>query len=99
MSRWGHFSIKELARMGYAILETLRVKREILRDARFLGMTLPADFINLLSASRVATTAAALSPDSIALTDFLTAVLTALRRAVLTVFFFSVTKILFLDDL
>ena len=99
MSQTGHFLIQELVIKSYAILATFLVRREILRAARFFGITLPADFINLLSAARVALTAAALSPDSIALTDFLTAVLTALRRAVLTAFFFSVTKILFLQDL
>ena len=83
----------------YAIFATFLAKREILRDARFFGITFPADFISLLSAVRVAATAAALSPDSMALTAFLVAVLTTLRRAVFTAFFFSVTKILFLDDL
>jgi hypothetical protein len=83
----------------YAIFATFLVRREILRAARFFGITLPADFINLLSAARVAATAATLSPDSIALTAFLVAVLTALRRAVLTTFFFSVTKTLFFADL
>lgn len=53
----------------------------------------------LLSALRVAATAAALSPDSIAFNAFLVSVLTALRRAVLTAFFLAVTKILFSDDL
>jgi len=53
----------------------------------------------LLSAARVAATAAALSPDSIAVNAFFVAVLTALRRAVLIEFFLAVTKILFLHDL
>jgi len=93
------FYILFLTPKNYAILATFLVKREILRAARFFGITLPADFINLLSALRVAATAAVLSPDSIALIAFLVAVLTALRRAVFTAFFFSVTKTLFLDDL
>lgn len=84
---------------SYAILAAARVKRETLRDARFFGIVLPAAFIILLSALRTAATAAALSPDAIALTAFLFSVLTALRRAVFTAFFFAVTKILFLDDL
>ena len=75
------------------------VKRETLRDARFFGITLPAAFIILLSAERTAFTAASLSPDAIALTAFLFSVFMALRRAVLTAFFFAVTKILFFDDL
>ena len=83
----------------YAIFAAFFVKREILRDARFFGMILPADFISLLSAARVAAIADALSPDSIALTAFLVAVLTTLRRAVFTAFFFPVTKTLFLADL
>lgn len=83
----------------YAILAAARVKRETLRDARFFGIVLPAAFIILLSALRTAATAAALSPDAIALMAFLFSVLTALRRAVFTAFFFAVTKILFLDDL
>ena len=53
----------------------------------------------LLSAARVAATAAALSPDSIVFNAFFVSVLTALRRAVLIAFFFAVTKILFLQDL
>ena len=84
---------------SYAILAAARVKRETLRDARFFGIVLPAAFIILLSALRTAATAAALSPDAIALMAFLFSVLTALRRAVFTAFFFAVTKILFLDDL
>lgn len=84
---------------NYAILETFFAKREILRAARFFGITLPADFIILLSALRAAAVAAALSPDSIATKAFLVAVLTALRRAVFTAFFLAVTKILFSDDL
>lgn len=83
----------------YAILATFFAKRETLREAAFFGIVLPAAFIILLSAARVATTAAALSPDSIALIAFLVAVFTALLRAVLIVFFFSVTRILFLHDL
>ena len=83
----------------YANFAAARVKRETLRAARFFGITLPAAFIILLSALRTAATAAALSPDAIALMAFLFSVLIALRRAVLTAFFFSVTKILFLDDL
>jgi hypothetical protein len=74
-------------------------RRETLRAARFLGITLPAAFIILLSALRTAATAAALSPEAIALMAFLFSVLTALRRAVFTAFFLAVTKILFLDDL
>ena len=53
----------------------------------------------LLSAARAAAIAAALSPDSIAFNAFFVSVLTALLRAVLTAFFFAVTKILFLHDL
>lgn len=83
----------------YAILETFFAKREILRAARCFGIILPADFIILLSALRAAVAAAALSPDAIAVNAFFVAVLTALRRAVFTAFFFSVTKILFSDDL
>lgn len=83
----------------YANFAAARVKRETLRAARFFGMTLPAAFIILLSALRTAAIAAVLSPDAIALTAFLFSVLTALRRAVFTAFFFAVTKILFLDDL
>ncbi len=83
----------------YANLAAALVKRETLRDARFFGIVLPAAFIILLSALRTAATAAALSPDAIALMAFLFSVFTALRRAVLTAFFFAVTKILFLDDL
>ena len=70
-----------------------------MREAVFFGIVLPAAFMILLSAARVAATAAALSPDAIAVNAFLVAVLTALRRAVLIAFFFSVTKILFLQDL
>ena len=95
----GMFFIKSNLAKIYAIFATFLVNLEILRDARFFGITFPADFISLLSAARVAETAAALSPDSIALIAFLVAVLTALRRAVFTTFFFSVTKTLFLDDL
>ena len=83
----------------YAILAAARVKRETLRDARFFGIVLPAAFIILLSALRTAFVAAALSPDAIAANAFLFSVLTALRRAVLTAFFFAVTKTRFLDDL
>ena len=83
----------------YAIFAAARVKRETLREARFFGIVLPAAFIILLSALRTAATAAALSPDAMALIAFLFSVLTALRRAVFTAFFFAVTKILFLDDL
>lgn len=83
----------------YAILAAARVRRETLREARFFGIVLPAAFIILLSALRTATTAAALSPDAMAFIAFLFSVLTALRRAVFTAFFFAVTKILFLDDL
>lgn len=84
---------------SYAICDTFLVRREILRAARFFGMILPADFIILLSALRVAVMAAALSPDAIAVNAFFVAVLTELRRDVLTAFFFAVTKILFSDDL
>ena len=83
----------------YAIAATFLVKREILRAARFFGITLPADFIILLSALRAAATAAALSPDSTATNTFFAAVLTALRRDVLIAFFLADTKILFSDDL
>lgn len=83
----------------YAILATARVRRETLREARFFGIVLPAAFIILLSALRTATTAAALSPDAMAFIAFLFSVLTALRRAVFTAFFFAVTNTLFLDDL
>jgi hypothetical protein len=83
----------------YAILFAFLTNLDTLREARFLGMILHAAFINLLSALRVAATAATLSPDSIALTAFLTAVLTLLLRAVFTAFFFAVTKILFFADL
>lgn len=51
------------------------------------------------SAVRVAATAAALSPESIALTAFLVNVLTWDRRAMLTAFFFAVTNIRFFADL
>ena len=84
---------------NYANLAAARVKRETLRDARFFGIVFPAAFIILLSALRTAATAAALSPDTMALMAFLFSVLTALRRAVFTAFFFAVTKILFFDDL
>ena len=83
----------------YAILETFLAKREILRAARFFGITLPADFMILLSALRAAVVAAALSPDSMATNAFLVAVFTALRRAVLIAFFLAETKTLFSDDL
>ena len=83
----------------YAILATRFVRREILRAARFFGITLPADFMILLSALRIAAVAAALSPDSTATNTFFAAVFTTLRRELFTAFFFSVTKILFLDDL
>lgn len=83
----------------YANLAAARVKRETLREARFFGIVLPAAFIILLSALRTAATAAALSPDAMARIAFLFSVLTALRRAVFTAFFFAVTKTLFLDDL
>lgn len=83
----------------YANLAAARVKRETLRDARFFGIVLPAAFIILLSALRTAVTAAALSPDAMARMAFLVSVLTALRRAVFTAFFFAVTNTLFLDDL
>ena len=83
----------------YANFAAARVKRETLRAARFFGITLPAAFIILLSALRTAATAAALSPDAIALMAFLFSVFTALRRAVFIAFFFAVTKTLFLDDL
>lgn len=83
----------------YDILETFLVKREILRDARFLGIILPADFIILLSALRTAVVALALSPDAIADNAFFVAVFTTLRRDVLIAFFFAVTKILLSDDL
>ena len=86
-------------RVYYASLAAARVKRETLRAARFLGITLPAAFIILLSALRTAATAATLSPDAIALIAFLFSVFTALRRAVFTAFFFAVTNTLFLDDL
>ena len=72
----------------YAIFATRLAKRATFLDAVFFGIVLPAAFIILLSASRVAATAAALSPDSIAFNAFLVAVLTALRRAVLIAFFF-----------
>lgn len=85
--------------LGYAIFDIFFAKREILRAARFFGMILPADFMILLSALRIAVVAAALSPDSIATNAFLVAVFTALRRAVLIAFFLAVTKILFSDDL
>ena len=85
--------------VNYAILAAARVKRETLREARFFGIVLPAAFIILLSALRTAAIAAALSPEAMALIAFLFSVLTALRRAVFTAFFFAVTKILFLDDL
>lgn len=84
---------------NYAIFAAALVKRETLREARFFGIVLPAAFIILLSALRTAATAAALSPDAMAFNAFLFSVLTALRRAVFTAFFFAVTKILFLDDL
>lgn len=84
---------------NYAIFATFLVRREILRAARFFGITLPAAFMILLSALRVAATAAALSPDSIACNAFLEAVFTTLRRDVLIAFFLAVTKILFSDDL
>ena len=83
----------------YANFAAARVKRETLRDARFFGIVLPAAFIILLSALRTAVTAAALSPDAMARMAFLVSVLTALRRAVFTAFFFAVTNTLFLDDL
>jgi len=83
----------------YAILATFLAKRETLREAAFFGIVLPAAFIILLSAARVAAVAAALSPDAIAVNAFLVAVFTALRRAVLISFFLAVTKILFLHDL
>ena len=85
--------------VNYAIFAAARVKRETLREARFFGIVLPAAFIILLSALRTAAIAAALSPEAMALIAFLFSVLTALRRAVFTAFFFAVTKILFLDDL
>lgn len=84
---------------SFYIAATFFVKRDILRAARFLGIILPADFIILLSAARVALIAVALSPDAIADKTFLVAVLTALRRDVFIAFFFAVTKILFFDDL
>ena len=84
---------------NYAILAICFASLETLREARFFGIVLPAAFIILLSALRTAATAAALSPDAIAFNAFLFSVFTALRRAVLTAFFLSVTKILFLDDL
>lgn len=83
----------------YAILATFFARRATLREAVFFGIVLPAAFIILLSAARVAATAAALSPDSMAVNAFLVAVLTALRRAVLIAFFFAVTKILLSHDL
>ena len=84
---------------NYAIFATRFVKREILRAARFFGITLPADFIIRLSALRKAVVAAALSPDSTATKTFFAAVLTVLRRELFTAFFLAVTRILFLDDL
>ena len=84
---------------NYAILATFLAKRETLRAAVFFGIVLPAAFIILLSAARVAAIAAFLSPDSIALIAFFVAVFTALLRAVLISFFLAVTKILFLHDL
>jgi len=87
------------ARWHYAIFATFLVRREILRAARFFGMTLPADFMILDSALRAAVVAAALSPDAIAVNAFLVAVFTTLRRDVLIAFFLAVTKILFSDDL
>ena len=83
----------------YAILATFLARRATFLEAVFFGIVLPAAFIILLSAARVAATAAFLSPDAIAVNAFLVAVFTALRRAVLIAFFFSVTKILFLHDL
>lgn len=80
-------------------METFLAKREILRAARFFGITLPADFMILLSALRAAVVAAVLSPDSMATNAFLVAVFTALRRAVLIAFFLAETKTLFSDDL
>jgi hypothetical protein len=73
--------------------------RDTLRAARFFGIVLPAAFMIFDSAERVAATAAALSPDSIALMAFFVSVLTEERRAVLITFFFAFTKILFLADL
>ena len=93
---WGFFYLRLF---GYAIFDIFFAKREILRAARFFGMILPADFMILLSALRIAVVAAALSPDSIATNAFLVAVLIALRRAVLIAFVLAVTKILFSDDL
>lgn len=73
--------------------------RDTLRAARFLGIVFPADFMILLSALRTASAAAALSPPDIAFNAFFTKVLTADLRAVLTVFFFFVTKMRFFADL
>ena len=84
---------------SYASLLTFFVRRETLREARFFGMVLPAAFIILDSAVRVAVTAAALSPESIALTAFFIWVLTADLRDVFIRFFFAVTRMRFLDDL
>jgi hypothetical protein len=96
--RYTHFGWFEKI-FNYAILATFLARRATLREAVFFGIVLPAAFIILLSAARVAATAAALSPDSMAAKAFLVAVFTALLRAVLIAFFFSVTKILFLQDL
>jgi hypothetical protein len=88
-----------LAIFTYDTFAALLVSRETILDARFFGMVLHADFIIFDSATRNAGVITALSPESIALTAFLVYVLTWERRAVLTAFFFSVTKMRFLDDL
>ena len=83
----------------YAIFATFFARRATFLEAVFFGIVLPAAFMILLSAARVAAIAAALSPDSMAFNAFFVAVLTALRRAVLIAFFFAVTKILLSHDL
>ena len=97
--RLNGFLIDKSTTFNYAIFATFLARRATLREAVFFGIVLPAAFIILLSALRAAAIAAALSPDSIALSAFFVAVLTALRRAVLIAFFFAVTKILLSHDL
>jgi hypothetical protein len=94
-----HYRCNFFCNFNYAILATFFAKRATLREAVFFGIVLPAAFIILLSALRTSAIATVLSPDSIAFNAFLVAVFTALLRAVLIAFFFSVTKILFLQDL
>jgi hypothetical protein len=83
----------------FAILLAALTKRLTLRLARFFGITLPAAFINLLSATLTADIACALSPDAIAFTAFLTSVLVAFLRAMFASRFFSVVRIRFFADL